>query len=547
MNSDQKILFEGLLKEGDYCYIVDKGKDHISEVCPVELLFRDGNIHKVDKNVSSEYSTLSLEINGSFLKDSTGKIIGEVKVVRDTDSKRIEEALQESEKKYHALFDSAPVGIGIADLEGKVLECNASMLKMTGFTLEEIKSSDIGSTYVDPDERRLLIQNLQETGSVHDWEVRLKRKDGTIYYALLDAELLEIGQRKVLLTTARDISEYKQAEKEKDRFLKAFDVSIDGITIADEEDRFIYVNEAYANIFGYPREELIGKTWRKITPPDIIVTTEKELSNTIHKKDIGIFFREVPGMKKDGMIIPTEVRGRGIWDEKGNYQGYICVVRDITERKQAEEQIKASLKEKEVLLREIHHRVKNNMQIISSLLKLQTGYIEDKKYLEMFKESQNRILTMSLVHEKLYRSKDFTKINFKEYIHDLANGVFQSYSGRSSNILMNLNIENVDLGIDSAIPCGLIINELVTNSLKYAFPGEKKGEIKIVLGKIDGNKYELTVSDNGIGIPEYLDIRKTETLGLYLVSMLAEDQLSGKIELDRSKGTEFIIRFGDGI
>lgn len=216
----------------------------------------------------------------------------------------------------------------------------------------------------------------------------------------------------------------------------------------------------------------------------------------------------------------------------------------ITKRKHAEEQIKASLKEKEVLLREIHHRVKNNMQIISSLLKLQAGYIEDKKYLEMFKESQNRILTMSLVHEKLYRSKDFTKINFKEYIHNLANGVFQSYSGRSSNILLNLNIENVELGIDSAIPCGLIINELVTNSLKHAFPGEKKGEIKIVLGKIDGNEYELTVSDNGIGIPEDIDFRKTETLGLHLVSILAEDQLSGKIKLDRSRGTEFSIRFG---
>jgi two-component sensor histidine kinase len=255
---------------------------------------------------------------------------------------------------------------------------------------------------------------------------------------------------------------------------------------------------------------------------------------------------EVRIVLPDGTVRFILGSGEVFIDEKGNPIRAIGTAQDITERKHAEEQIKASLREKEVLLREIHHRVKNNMQIISSLLNLQAGYIEDKRYLEMFKESQNRIYTMSLVHEKLYRSKDFTKINFKDYIHNLANGVFQSYSSRSGNILLKLNIENVELGIDSAIPCGLIINELVTNSLKYAFPDEKKGEIKIVLVNINGNEYELTVSDNGIGIPEDLDFRKTETLGLHLVSSLAEYQLSGKIKLDRSRGTEFSIRFGDG-
>jgi two-component sensor histidine kinase len=216
---------------------------------------------------------------------------------------------------------------------------------------------------------------------------------------------------------------------------------------------------------------------------------------------------------------------------------------DITERKNAEEKIEASLKEKEILLREIHHRVKNNMQIISSLLGLASGNIKDKKYVDMFRESQDRINSMSLIHEKLYRSKDLAKIELNEYIRDLANSIYQSRGVKPGTIVLNINIENVQLGIDRSIPFGLIINELITNSLKYAFPGDRKGEIKVSLHLIDENTFELIVSDNGIGIPYDVDFRKTESLGLRLVTMLVENQLKGKIDLDRSKGTEFNIKF----
>jgi PAS domain S-box-containing protein len=167
------------------------------------------------------------------------------------------------------------------------------MLEITGFTLEELKSMDVIATYVDSDERKMLLKTLQETGRVRDWEVRLKRKGGTIYYALLNADLLDLKGHKVILTTARDITESKRAEGEKDRFLKAFDSSTDGITIADEKDRFIYLNEAYARIFGFHQEDLIGNTWRKITPPEMIATIEKGLSNTMHNMDVGTFYGEV--------------------------------------------------------------------------------------------------------------------------------------------------------------------------------------------------------------------------------------------------------------
>lgn len=212
-------------------------------------------------------------------------------------------------------------------------------------------------------------------------------------------------------------------------------------------------------------------------------------------------------------------------------------------RKKAEEQIRASLHEKEVLLQEVHHRVKNNMQIISSLLNLQSRHIKDEQALEIFKNSQNRVRSMALIHEKLYKTKDFARVDFNEYVRSLANHLFSSYGINKEAIKLNTNIKDVFLDINTAIPCGLIINELVSNSLKYGFPDGKKGEIKIAMLPLNKNKVELIVSDNGVGIPEEVDFRKTESLGLHLVTILAEGQLHGDIKLDREGGTSFHIGF----
>ncbi len=214
---------------------------------------------------------------------------------------------------------------------------------------------------------------------------------------------------------------------------------------------------------------------------------------------------------------------------------------EIKERKQAEEKIKASLKEKEVLLKEIHHRVKNNLQIISSLLKLQSRSIQDRKTLDIFNESQNRIRTMALIHESLYQSNDLSKINFAEYIQQLVANLFRSY-GSSLTIKSVIIIENFFLGIDAVIPCGLIVNELVSNSLKYAFPHGEKGEVRIeIYSKTPGN-FIILISDNGVGLPEGIDLYNTKTLGLQLVSNLVE-QLAGIMEFHGEHGTKFKIQF----
>jgi len=234
-----------------------------------------------------------------------------------------------------------------------------------------------------------------------------------------------------------------------------------------------------------------------------------------------------------------------IRNSKGKIIGALETLQDISEQKDAESKIMKSLKEKEVLLREIHHRVKNNLQIISSLINLQSNYLEDEKTSETFKEIQNRVKSIALLHEKLYQSNDLSKINLADYIPQIALDLYKSY-GVGPDIKLDIDIEDVLLDINKALPCGLIINELLTNSIKHAFSKErtlsdKNDKIRINLQQKE-NIYQLIVSDNGMGYPDDLDINKTKTLGLSLVNGL-KDQLNGQIELKNKNGAFFKLTF----
>ena len=213
---------------------------------------------------------------------------------------------------------------------------------------------------------------------------------------------------------------------------------------------------------------------------------------------------------------------------------------EASKRKKAEEDLKASLKEKEILMKEIHHRAKNNLTIISSLLNLQSRHINDKEALGLFRESQNRARSMALIHEKLYRSDDLRKIDFGEYIRSLTIELFHSYRA-SQGIELDMDIANIDLDINTAVPLALIVNEIITNSLKYAFPDKKTGNVSVHFAKNDGG-LQLIVEDNGIGFPDDLDFRNTNSLGMQLVTSLT-DQIKGNIKLERNEGTKFVIDF----
>ncbi len=314
----------------------------------------------------------------------------------------------------------------------------------------------------------------------------------------------------------------------------------DPMLVVDNEEKITFFNEPASVLTGFTREQALGQNLFNVlyTGP-----TENHIKDIILKKEVVRGFEVSIIQRADKKAI---VRGSSspIRDAKGNNIGTIILLHDITKERESDEKIKSSLREKEVLLKEIHHRVKNNLQIISSLLNLQSGYIKDKQALGMFKESQNRVRTMALIHEKLYQSKDIARIDFAEYIKNLTGNLIRSY-GTGGPVKLTINADNTSLGIDTAIPCGLIINELVTNSLKYAFPDGHPGEICIELIQTDSEEngiYRLTIADNGIGLPENVEIRKTTSLGLQLVTTLT-DQIKGKIEVNSDNGAKFTITF----
>ncbi|MDQ7781256.1 MAG: PAS domain S-box protein [Desulfomonilaceae bacterium] len=218
---------------------------------------------------------------------------------------------------------------------------------------------------------------------------------------------------------------------------------------------------------------------------------------------------------------------------------------EITQRKTAEQHIRRSLQEKEALLQEVHHRVKNNLQIISSLLALQSTHVRDKKTLEVLTDSQSRIRSMAFIHEHLYRSQDLARIDFAAYIRDLLGALLQSYSHVGSRVSLRLDVDPVFLGVGTALPCGLIMNELVSNCLRHAFPGDRNGEILVRVRSTGARTYELSVADNGTGLPEQLDYRQSDSLGLRLVTNLTELQLRGSLDVSSRNGTTVKIEFED--
>jgi PAS domain S-box-containing protein len=319
-----------------------------------------------------------------------------------------------------------------------------------------------------------------------------------------------------------------------------FNAANDGLLLVDAETKkFIDANDMICQMLGRPLEEI-----RKLGIADI--HSEKDLPYVLDQfeKQAGGDIKlaaDIPVKRKDGSIFYADIStGQVILGGKKYILG---IFRDITERKQVEEKLKASLVEKEVLLREVHHRVKNNLQVISSLLNLQTDSIADHDVRAVFVETRDRVRSMSLVHEKLYQSNDLTTIDFSGYLETLGSHLLRSYE-RDTGVNLKLNTNGVSPGIDTVIPCGLIVTELVSNALKHAFPRGMRGEIWINLRQENGCRYILEVGNDGVAFPADVDYKNTNSLGLQLVMMLVK-QLNGTITLSRKRGTEFNITFYD--
>lgn len=353
------------------------------------------------------------------------------------------------------------------------------------------------------------------------------------------------GLANQVLGIATDITARKQAERAMRRSEERFRQIAENIRevfwiIEPQDNKLVYISPAYEEVWGRSCRSLsdVSSTWLDTVHPEDR-SRVAEAAMTI--KAGGEYDIEYRIVRPGGAIRWVRDRAFPIANVSGEVYRVAGVVDDVTERKQVLEQIKTSLHEKEVLLKEIHHRVKNNMQVITSLLNLQSKTISDAQALSVFQDSQNRVKSMALIHETLYQSEDLSRIDFAEYLQKLVAHVSRSYRIRPEAVKINVNVDDVSLPIDTAVPCGLIINELASNSLKYAFPADTRGEVNITFDRADA-QYVLRVSDTGVGLPDDFDPETGKSLGMKLVRMLT-GQLCGELEYHNGVGTTFEIKF----
>jgi PAS domain S-box-containing protein len=330
--------------------------------------------------------------------------------------------------------------------------------------------------------------------------------------------------------------------KSEERFRQVVESAPYAMVMISQAGTIEMVNAQAESVFGFRREEMLGQ------PIDMLVP---ERFRGHHPNLRSSFFsrpasrpmgagRDLYGLRKDGSEFPVEIGLNPIETDEGTM--VLSAIVDISDRRHKEESIQAALEEKDVLLGEIHHRVKNNLQIVHSLLDLQAGNITDIVALGLIGESQNRIRSMALIHQTLYESKNFTHVNFGSFLDALVPTLVSTYAVGSPRFKLAIDEQEVLLPINAAAPCGLIMNELISNALKHAFPHDREGTIKIHLASENGDHVLLSVRDDGVGIPEDVDVEGATTLGLQLVTLLVE-QLAGELEIQRANPTLFSVRF----
>ncbi|MCX6561480.1 MAG: PAS domain S-box protein [Candidatus Aminicenantes bacterium] len=469
-------------------------------------------------------------------------------IVRDvTERNRAEDELRKSEAKHRSLTENVNLGIyrNTVGPEGKFIEANPAIIAMFGYQdREEFLALNVSDLYQSSGDRDRFNKKMLKEGFVRGEELGLKKKDGSPFYGSVSAVLGkdEQGQAKYFDGIIDDITERKRAEAallaSESRYRQLVENAGEAVIVA-QEGLLKFVNPTTVRMIGYPESELLARPFAEFIHPDdremVVANYRSRLAgNAILPRYI---FRLVA---RDGVVKWVEI-GAVLIDWEGR-PASLNFLADVTDRHQAEEVIRASLREKEVMLREIHHRVKNNMQVISSLFRLQAGHTQNPECREILQEGQTRIQAMSLVHEKLFKSRDLSKIELAEYIQSLALHLFHVYKVDPGQIRLDAKFEEMTLDINSANPLGLILNELVSNAIKHAFPNGRTGIIKIGLRRAPGGAVVVRIADDGIGFPKSLDFRQAKSFGFQIVNLLV-GQLEATIELERANGTTFTVAF----
>jgi len=585
-----------------------------------------------------------------------------------TERKIAEDSLKESELRFASIFHISPVSMVITRMkDGVFLEVNKTWQNTTGYSRNEAinKTAAQLDLWMVGTKREPYINNIVEHGAIHDYEFKLKRKDGRVLDMLVSAEMIELKGEMCILNVVQDITSRKEIEQalreSEERYKSLFDLSPDAILVHKQNEIIMANKAAYILLKANSASEINGHDVFEFVHPDFKEAVSKQMglmsqdgkfTSSVYEVflccdgsqvDVEVstascllegeitfqmFARNITERLKTELVLKAQrekiiailkaipdmmyiLSAEGVFldyhsasekdlfadadnfldkniknvfdsniadltlekiqavktfgemqtfeyelDFNGlkNFESrlvacgkdsYLAIVRDITANKRNEIELKKSLEEKDTLLRELYHRTKNNMQVISAMLQLQTFTMTDPELVRVLFETSNRIKTMALVHQKLYQSKDLSQINLKDYINELIALLKELFNVDGEKIKISLNLEDQLILIDYAVPCGLIVNEIVSNTFKYAFPGEKRGNLEIDLVRKNNGSLVLTFKDDGIGLPQNFDIDSGSTLGMQLIKTLVVHQLDGNIEIDGTNGVKIEISFCD--
>jgi PAS domain S-box-containing protein len=458
--------------------------------------------------------------------------------------------LRESEKKFSSIVEASPMGMVLFHLNEKeelvLVDSNPAASKILGVDKSDYmgKTLEAALPTLNSSVLPLSLMRVAKEGISIKLDEREYKEDKINGFFDLYGFQISPGNMVIMFMDVTERKEMIQAIKSSEKRLKIlFESAPDAIFLYNSKGIFLDGNKAAENYIGYKKEELIGKSFMKfnlIKLKDIPRVAKILRNNALGK---GTEPNELEILRKDGSTIVLEVRAYPVVID--NKQVFLGIARDMTERKKIETKMRLNLEEKETLLKELYHRTKNNMQIISAMLSLQSRRSENEYIGSSFKEIINKINAMSMVHEKLYHSKDLSRINLKDYLQDLVALLRKSLGYETGKISSRFELEDVFLAIDTAIPLGLVINELITNAFKHAFKNNNNYELFIKLRRNTKGTVKLFIGDNGSGIPADMDLRRSNSMGLQTVFALIEYQIKGKISYENKNGLQWYIEFKD--
>jgi PAS domain S-box-containing protein len=553
----------------------------------IQRIMASAEISAVNRNEVRSTDTsgrmIFLEITGSYLQFRGRRTLA--LVFNDiSNRKRTEQALHQSLVSFQRLLEDSPNGVVILT-DGKIQYLNQAACKLFGVRDEDEVFGDAFDNYIEVGYREEVLSDLQvirEGGYAGSKEVRMVNSEQEIIDVEIKSTLTVYENRPSIQVTIDNITDRNKLLQEqiRVRFVEEINAALKAeidehratqLKLEQQQRQTLEQTAKIESIFNSTENLMMwtlnhdfeitelnanfiknmeSSFGEKVKLSENIMTVlQRHVDHNFYQGQLQAFNNGFKGRPQQFELPLKNDKSETVWWQcflnpvylHGKLEELSCLVYDNTERKEIDRKIRDSLKEKEVLLQEVHHRVKNNLQVISSILNLQSSYVNDAKTLEILRESQQRIKSMSFIHETIYRTADFSRLEFMDYIKTIASNLIQSYRTAATRVDFVPDMQSVGLNLDQAIPCGLIITELVSNALKYAFKGRKKGTLTVILRE-ENDEVILAVKDDGVGLPKDFAFEKNNSLGIQLVYALLE-QIDATVKVDQSNGTEFLIRF----